>query len=105
MGTKKDVWQGTLTDDPEDARADGPQHGYGIARASSKRAVINYSSITARSTPPCSSSTGRRRVEWGVSDNNRRAKAHRLTRAGKKHGAGGPSVGRDDGDSRAIPIA
>ena len=41
--------------------------------------------------------------EWGVSDNNRKAKFYKLTRAGRKQiGKRRARVGEDDGDPRAI---
>lgn len=87
MGEKKDVWQGTLalmilkTLDTM-----GPLHGYGIARrieqTSGDLLAVNYGTLypallkLQQEGYICS--------EWGVSDNNRKAKYYKLTRAGKK---------------------
>ncbi len=59
MGERADVWQGTLALMVlKTLQALGPLHGYGIARYIS--------------------------CEWGTSDNNRKAKYYKLTRAGRK---------------------
>jgi PadR family transcriptional regulator len=87
MNEKTDVWQGTLalmvlkTLDTL-----GPLHGYGIARRieqiSGDRLSLNYGTVYPAllklEQEGCIAS------EWGVSDNNRKAKYYRLTRAGKK---------------------
>ena len=54
--------------------------------ASSRPARTTCPSTTARSTLPCSKleQEGYVASEWGVSDNNRKAKFYRLTRAGRK---------------------
>lgn len=62
----------------------GPLHGYGIARRieqmSGDRLVLNYGTVYPAllklEQEGCIVS------EWGVSDNNRKAKYYRLTRAG-----------------------
>jgi transcriptional regulator len=87
MGDKKDVWQGTLalmvlkTLDTL-----GPLHGYGIARrieqTSGDLLAVNYGTLYPALLKL--EQEGYIRSEWGVSDNNRKAKYYKLTRAGKK---------------------
>ena len=64
----------------------GPLHGYGIARRieqlSGNEVLLNQGTIYAslvRLQQRCWIA-----AEWGVSDNNRKAKFYKLTRAGKK---------------------
>ena len=87
MGEKKDVWQGTLalmilkTLDTM-----GPLHGYGIARrieqTSGDLLAVNYGTLYPALLKL--QQEGYISSEWGVSDNNRKAKYYKLTRAGKK---------------------
>lgn len=87
MSEKKDVWQGTLalmvlkTLDTL-----GPLHGYGIARrieqTSGDLLAVNYGTLYPALLKL--EQEGYISSEWGVSDNNRRAKYYKLTRAGKK---------------------
>jgi PadR family transcriptional regulator PadR len=87
MGEKKDVWQGTLalmvlkTLDTL-----GPMHGYGIARCieqtSGDLLAVNYGTLYPALLKL--EQEGYIHSEWGVSDNNRKAKYYKLTRAGKK---------------------
>jgi transcriptional regulator len=64
----------------------GPLHGYGIARrieqTSGDRLALNYGSIypalVRLEQERCISS------EWGVSENNRKAKYYKLTATGRK---------------------
>jgi transcriptional regulator len=64
----------------------GPLHGYGIARrieqTSGGRLAINYGTLYPALLRL--EQEGHVAAEWGVSDNNRRAKYYRLTRAGRK---------------------
>ena len=86
-GTKADVWHGTLalmvlkTLDTL-----GPMHGYGIARrieqTSADRLSVNYGTLYAALVKL--EQEGAIATDWGVSENNRRAKFYRLTRAGRK---------------------
>jgi transcriptional regulator len=87
MGDKTDVWQGTLALMVlKTLETMGPQHGYGIARrieqTSGDRLALNYGTLYPAllklEQEGCIAS------EWGVSENNRRAKYYRLTRAGRK---------------------
>jgi len=87
MGGKTDVWQGTLalmvlkTLDTM-----GPIHGYGIARrieqTSGQRFSLNYGTLYPALLKL--EQEGAIAADWGVSDNNRKAKFYRLTRAGRK---------------------
>jgi transcriptional regulator len=64
----------------------GPLHGYGIARrieqTSGGLLAINYGTLYPSLLRL--EQEGSIASEWGVSDNNRRAKFYRLTRAGRK---------------------
>jgi transcriptional regulator len=64
----------------------GALHGYGIARrieqTSGDRLAVNYGTIYPALLRL--EQEGYIRSEWGVSDNNRRAKYYSLTRAGRK---------------------
>jgi PadR family transcriptional regulator PadR len=87
MGNKHDVWQGTLAlMILTTLETLGPQHGYGIARrieqTSGNRLLVNYGTLYPALLKL--EQEGYIASEWGVSDNNRRAKYYRLTRAGKK---------------------
>jgi len=84
---KSEVWQGTLAlMILKSLEALGPQHGYGIARrieqTSGDLLAINqgtlYPVLLKLEQEGCISS------EWGVSENNRKARFYRLTRAGRK---------------------
>jgi len=84
---KSDVWQGTMSLMVlKTLEAMGPLHGYGIARRieqiSGDRLSLNYGSIY----PALLRLEQERSIssEWGVSENNRKAKYYRLTRAGRK---------------------
>jgi transcriptional regulator len=87
MGGKTDVWQGTLalkiltTLDTM-----GPQHGYGIARrieqTSEHLLAVNYGTLYPALLKL--EQEGAIVSEWGVSENNRRARFYRLTRAGRR---------------------
>src|SRR3954467_10986795 len=87
MGKQSDVWQGTLAlMILKTLETMGPQHGYGIARrieqTSGHRLLVNYGTLYPALLKL--DQEGYVASEWGVSDNNRRAKFYRLTRAGKK---------------------
>jgi len=64
----------------------GPQHGYGIARrieqTSGDRLAVNYGTLYPALVKL--EQEGAIAAEWGVSENNRRAKYYRVTRAGRK---------------------
>ena len=87
MKEKSEVWQGTLaimvltTLDVM-----GPQHGYGIARRIDQISD-NLLSVNHGTLYPVLlklEQEGSIASEWGVSNNNRKAKFYRLTKAGKK---------------------
>ena len=87
MSRKADVWQGTLAlMILTTLETLGPQHGYGIARrieqTSGHLLLVNYGTLYPALLKL--EQEGYIASEWGVSDNNRRAKYYRLTRAGKK---------------------
>lgn len=87
MGDKADVWQGTLalmilrTLDTM-----GPLHGYGMARrieqTSGNLLSLNYGTIYPALLKL--EQEGYIASEWGLSENNRKAKYYKLTRAGRK---------------------
>ena len=87
MSDKTDVWQGTLALMVlKTIEALGPLHGYGIARrieqTSGNLLLVNYGTLYPALLKL--EQEGYIASEWGVSDNNRRAKFYKLTRAGKK---------------------
>ena len=87
MPDKSDVWQGTLALMVlKTLESMGPQHGYGIARrieqTSGNRLALNYGTLYPALLKL--EQEGSIVSEWGTSDNNRRAKFYRLTRAGRK---------------------
>jgi PadR family transcriptional regulator len=87
MGDKSDVWQGTLAlMILKTIEVMGPLHGYGIARrieqTSGNRLLINYGTLYPALLKL--EQEGYVASEWGASENNRRAKFYRLTRAGRK---------------------
>jgi PadR family transcriptional regulator, regulatory protein PadR len=87
MASRQEVWQGTLalmilkTLDTL-----GPIHGYGIARrieqTSGDALSVNYGTIYPALLKL--EQEGWIAAAWGVSDNNRKAKYYRLTRAGRR---------------------
>jgi len=84
---KADVWQGTLALMVlKTLEALGPLHGYGVARrieqTSGDRLSVNYGTIYPALLKL--EQEGYIASDWGLSDNNRRAKYYRLTRAGRK---------------------
>jgi PadR family transcriptional regulator, regulatory protein PadR len=87
VGDKLDVAPGTLTLMVlKTLEAMGPLHGYGIARrieqTSGGLLAINYGTIYPALLRL--EQEGSIESEWGVSENNRKAKFYRLTRAGRK---------------------
>jgi PadR family transcriptional regulator PadR len=87
VGDKKDVWQGTLALMVlKTLEALGPLHGYGIARRieqiSGDLLSVNYGTLYPALLKL--EQEGYIASEWGVSDNNRKAKYYKLTRAGRK---------------------
>ena len=87
MSDKTDIWQGTLALMVlKTLEAMGPLHGYGIARrieqTSGDLLSINYGTLYPALLKL--EQEGYVSSEWGVSDNNRKAKYYKLTRAGRK---------------------
>jgi transcriptional regulator len=87
MPDKTDVWQGTLALMVlKTIEAMGPLHGYGIARrieqTSGNQLSLNYGTLYPALLKL--EQEGSISSEWGVSDNNRKAKFYKLTRAGRK---------------------
>ena len=87
MGGKVDVQQGTLALMVlKTLQAMGPLHGYGIARRieqiSGDLLSVNYGTLYPSLLKL--EQEGFIKSEWGASENNRRAKYYRLTRAGQK---------------------
>jgi transcriptional regulator len=87
MGEKADVWQGTLALMVlKTLEAMGPLHGYGIARrieqTSGDQLSLNYGTLYPALLKL--EQEGAISSEWGASENNRKAKFYRLTRAGRK---------------------
>ena len=87
MNTKTDVWQGTLALMVlKTLHAMGPQHGFGIARRIEQTSE-NLLSINHGTLYPVLlklEQEGAIEAEWGVSENNRRAKFYQITKAGRK---------------------
>lgn len=87
MGEKSEVWQGTLVLMVlKTLQTMGPQHGYGIARrieqTSGQLLAVNYGTLYPALLKL--EQEGYISSEWSVSENNRRAKYYKLTRAGQK---------------------
>jgi PadR family transcriptional regulator PadR len=87
MSDKADVWQGTLALMVlKTIETMGPLHGYGIARrieqTSGNLLSLNYGTLYPALLKL--EQEGSIAAEWGVSENNRRAKFYSLTRAGRR---------------------
>src|SRR5262245_9120373 len=87
MSEKTDIWQGTLAlMILKTLETLGPLHGYGIARrieqTSGHYLRVNYGTLYASLLKL--EQEGYIASEWGVSQNNRKARFYKLTRAGRK---------------------
>src|SRR4029434_10603173 len=87
MNSKSDVWQGTLALMVlKTLERTGSLHGYGIARqieeTSADLLSVNYGTLYPALLKL--EQEGYIASEWGVSDNNRKAKYYKFTRAGRK---------------------
>jgi len=87
MSPKKDVWQGTLALMVlKTLETLGPLHGYGIARrieqTSGDLLSVNYGTLYPALLKL--EQEGYISSEWGTSNNNRKARYYKLTRAGRK---------------------
>jgi len=85
---KTDVWQGTLAlMILKTLQTLGPLHGYGIARrieqTSGKALSIQYGTLYPSLLKL--EQEGYISSEWRASENNRKAKFYKLTRAGRRH--------------------
>jgi transcriptional regulator len=87
MKDKADVWQGTLSLMVlKTLDTLGPLHGYGIARRI-EQISQNLLSINHGTLYPVLlklEQDGSIASDWGVSDNNRKAKFYKITRSGRK---------------------
>ena len=87
MGEKNEVWQGTLAIMVlKTLDVLGRQHGYGIARRIDQISG-NLLSVNHGTLYPVLlklEQEGSITSEWGVSENNRKAKFYRLSKTGKK---------------------
>jgi PadR family transcriptional regulator PadR len=87
MRHKQEVWQGTLALMAlRTLDVLGPQHGYGIARRieqiSDELLAVNHGTLYPVLLKL--EQEGAISCEWGVSENNRRAKFYRITKRGRK---------------------
>jgi len=84
---KTEVWQGTLALMVlRTLETLGPQHGYGIARRIEQTSgdLLSLNDGTLYPALVKLEQEGAIAAEWGLSENNRRAKFYRLTRAGRR---------------------
>jgi transcriptional regulator len=84
---ENEVWQGTLAlMILRTLESMGPLHGYGIARRieqiSGDQLIVQYGTLYPALLKLVQE--GYIASEWGVSDNNRRARFYKLTRAGRR---------------------
>jgi PadR family transcriptional regulator PadR len=87
MSKQTDIWQGTLAlMILKTLETLGPLHGYGIARrieqTSGHQLLVNYGTLYPSLLKL--EQEGYVTSYWDTSENNRRAKYYKLTRAGKK---------------------
>lgn len=87
LGHKQEVWQGTLALMVlKSLETLGPLHGYGIARrieqTSGDLLAINYGTLYPALVKL--EQEGYITSEWALSENNRKAKYYKLTRAGRR---------------------
>jgi PadR family transcriptional regulator len=101
VGTKNDVWQGTLALMVlKTLAAMGPLHGFGIARRIEQTSddLLSINHGTLYPVLLKLEQEGAIDSAWGVSDNNRRAKFYRITRAGRRQLAAEVSAWARAGD-------
>jgi PadR family transcriptional regulator, regulatory protein PadR len=87
MAETTDVWRGTLAlMILKTLETLGPLHGYGVARrieqTSGGRLAVHYGTIYPALLKL--EQEGYIAAAWGVSENNRKARFYRLTRAGRR---------------------
>ena len=109
MADKTEVWLGTLSLMVLRTLATmGPQHGYGLARRieqiSGDRLSLNYGTLYPGLLKL--EQEGAITSEWGVSDNNRKAKFYSLTKTGRQATrTSDTGLATDDGDRGPLLIA
>jgi PadR family transcriptional regulator PadR len=87
MKERTEVWQGTLSLMVlKTLQVLGPQHGYGIARRIEQTSedLLSINDGTLYPVLLKLEQEGFIAAEWGVSDNNRKARFYRITNPGKK---------------------
>src|ERR1044072_8647484 len=87
MSDKLEVWQGTLALMVlKTLKTLGPLHGYGVARRIEQTSggLLSIKYGTPYPALIKLEQEGYVSTEWGVSDNNRKAKFYKLTRAGRR---------------------
>ncbi|HUK17846.1 MAG TPA: PadR family transcriptional regulator [Bryobacteraceae bacterium] len=86
MGDKSDLLQGTLDMLILKTLIRGPMHGYGVAEfiQQTSEDVLRVEEGALYPALHRLEIRGLLAAEWGVSENNRRAKFYRLTAAGRK---------------------
>jgi PadR family transcriptional regulator, regulatory protein PadR len=87
MSESKPVWQGTLALMVlKTLEGLGPQHGYGIARRVEQTSggALDINHGTLYPVLMKLEQEGAIASEWGVSENNRKARFYRITKAGRK---------------------
>jgi transcriptional regulator len=87
MSPRTEVWQGTLSLMVlKTLSAMGPQHGYGIARRIEQTSddLLSINEGTLYPVLLRLEQEGAIASQWGVSDNNRRARFYRITKAGQR---------------------
>jgi PadR family transcriptional regulator, regulatory protein PadR len=87
MSPKTEVWQGTLALMVlKTLSAMGPQNGYGLARRIEQTSedALSINEGTLYPLLLRLEQEGAITSEWGVSENNRRARFYRITRSGQK---------------------
>jgi transcriptional regulator len=87
MSTRAEVWQGTLALMVlKTLNSMGRQHGYGIARRIEQTSddLLSINHGTLYPVLLKLEQEGAIASEWGVSENNRRAKFYRITKPGQK---------------------
>ena len=87
MAERADIWQGTLAlMILKTIQAMGSLHGYGIARrieqTSGDQLSLNYGTLYPALLKL--EQEGAIASDWGLSENNRKAKFYKLTRTGRK---------------------
>jgi len=87
MTKKTDVWQGTLALMVlKTLNALGPMHGYGLARRIEQTSgdLLSINQGTLYPVLLKLEQEGSIDSEWGVSENNRKARYYSITKSGKK---------------------